>query len=126
MNAECVGKPKKLYFLFDLPLGALIYLYFIVLILIDYDWCERCNISLLFFENNSRSITIQVTGGTIQYYWRDNIVAVITLDKMIDGNLERQIKFRAFHTFRLFLLTLTFQYISNWSKVLEAYIHQSA
>ena len=31
------------------------------------------------------------------------------------GNLKRQIKNRTLHTSRLFLLTKTFQYTSNWS-----------
>ena len=30
--------------------------------------------------------------------WRNNIVAVITCDRVIDGNLKRQIKNRALHT----------------------------
>ena len=41
----------------------------------------------------------------------ENIVAVITQDRVIDDNLKRQ-KVR-----RIFLLTYIFQYISNWSKV---------
>ena len=35
----------------------------------------------------------------------ENIVAVITQDKVIDDNLKRQIKNRTFCTCRLFLLT---------------------
>ena len=30
--------------------------------------------------------------------WRNNIVAVITRDRVIDGNLKRQIKNRTLHT----------------------------
>ena len=44
--------------------------------------------------------------------WRNNIIAVITL---VYGDLKRQIKNRKLHTSRLFLLTKTFQYTSNWS-----------
>ena len=33
--------------------------------------------------------------------WRNNIVAVISCDRMIDGNLKRQIKNRTLHTFEL-------------------------
>ena len=84
------------------------------LFLIDYAWCKLCNIWLLFFKNNSRSY--HYTGAS---HWRKNIVAVITQDWQIDGNLKRQIKNRIFYTFRLFLLTRIFQYISNWSKVFE-------
>ena len=35
----------------------------------------------------------------------ENIVAVITQDKVIDGNLKRQIENRILYTCRLFLLT---------------------
>ena len=35
----------------------------------------------------------------------ENIVAVITQDRVIDGNLKRQIKNRFFSTIRLFLLS---------------------
>ena len=52
-------------------------------------------------------------------HWRENIVAVVIQDGVIDDNLKRQIKNRTFYNCRLFLLTGTFQYISNWSKVCE-------
>ena len=54
--------------------------------LIDYIWWEVRNIWLLFFENNSRSITMQefnTTGGKIL------LLAVIIQDKVIDDNLKR-------------------------------------
>ena len=41
VNTECVRKSKQLYSISDHPLGALIYLYFIIFILmflIDYAW----------------------------------------------------------------------------------------
>ena len=47
----------------------------------------------------------------------ENIVAVITQDRVIDDNLKRQIKNQTLCTCRLFLLTQIFQYISYWSKV---------
>ena len=47
----------------------------------------------------------------------EKIVAVIAQDRVKDDNLKRQIKNRTFYTCILFLLTLIFQYISNWSKV---------
>ena len=50
---------------------------------------------------------------------RENIVAVVTQDKVIDDNFKRQIKNRTLYTSRLFLLTRIFQYISNWSKVFD-------
>ena len=84
------------------------------LFLIDYVCCKLSNIWLLLFENNSRSY--HYTGAS---HWRNNIVAVITQDRVIDDNLKRQIKNRTLHTCRLFLLTRVFQYIGNWSKVFE-------
>ena len=50
---------------------------------------------------------------------KKNILVVITQDRVIDHNLKRQIKNRILYTFRLFLLTQIFKYISNWSKVFE-------
>ena len=38
-------------------------------------------------------------------HWMKNIVAVITQDRVIDGNLKRQIKSQTLRTCRLFLLT---------------------
>ena len=83
------------------------------LFLIDYTWCKLCNIRLLLFENNSKSINIQElnTGGK-------EIVAVITQDRVIDDNLKKQIKNPSLYTCR-FLLARIFQYISNWLKIFE-------
>ena len=47
----------------------------------------------------------------------ENIAAVINQDRVIDGNLKKQIKNQTLCTCTLFLLTKIFQYISNWSKV---------
>ena len=47
----------------------------------------------------------------------ENIVAVITQDRVIDDDLKRQIKNRILYTCRLFLFTRIFKYIINWSKV---------
>ena len=110
VNTEYVRKSKQLCSLCDHLLGAVIHFYFIVLILmflIDYAWCELSNIWLLLFENNSRS-TIKV--------------AVINQDRLIDGNLKRQVKNQTLHTRRLFPIIWIFQYISNWSKVFELLI----
>ena len=86
----------------------------ISLFLINYTCCKLCNIWLLLFENNSRCY--HYTGVS---HWRKNIAAVITQDRVIDDNLKSQIKNRTLCTYRLFLLTRIFQYISNWSKVFE-------
>ena len=49
------------------------------------------------------------TSPGVSLYWsltlEENIVAAITQDKMIDGNLKRQIKNRTLCTYRLLLLT---------------------
>ena len=79
-----------------------------------YAWRTLYNIWLLFFENNFKSY--HYTGAS---HWRKNIVAVITQERVIDGNLKGQIKNGTLCTCRLFLLTQIFQYISNWSKVFE-------
>ena len=84
------------------------------LFLIDYACCKLCNISLLLFENKSR--ICHCTGAS---HWRKNIATVINQDRVIDGNLKKQIKNRNFYISRLFLLTQIFQCISNWSKVFE-------
>ena len=47
----------------------------------------------------------------------ENIAAVITQDRVIYDNLEKQIKNQTLCTCRFFLLTEIFQYISNWSKI---------
>ena len=58
-NIECAKKSKQLY---SLSLKALIYLHFVVLVLMfltGYTLCTLCNLWLLLFENNSRSVNIQ-------------------------------------------------------------------
>ena len=47
----------------------------------------------------------------------ENIIAVITQDRVNDENLKRHTKNRTLCTCRLFLLTKIFKYGSNWSKV---------
>ena len=58
----------------------------------------------------------------VSLYWSyltldQNIVAVITPDRVIDGNLKKQIKNQTLFTCILFLLTSIFQYVSYWWKV---------
>ena len=55
----------------------------------------------------------------VSLYWSyltldENIVAVITQDRVIDGNLKKQIKNQTLFTCILFLLTSIFQYVSYW------------
>ena len=64
--------------------------------------------------------SVRTTPGVSLYQsltLEQNIVAVITQDKMIDANLKRQIKNRTLRSCRLFLLTQIFQYISICSRV---------
>ena len=49
---------------------------------------------------------------------KENVIAVITQDRVIDENLEKQIKNRFLCTCRLFLRIKIFQCTSNWSKVM--------
>ena len=46
----------------------------------------------------------QIPGVSLYQSLKENIIAVITQDKVIDGNLKRQIKNRALCAWRLFLL----------------------
>ena len=64
--------------------------------------------------------SLRLTPGLSPYQslrLEEDIVAVITQDRMIDDNLKRQIKNQTLRTCRLVLLTYIFQYISNCSKV---------
>ena len=70
------------------------------LFLIDDVWCKLCNI----YGCSSARTTPGVS------YWslitlEENIVAVITQDRVIDDNLKRQIKNQTLCTCSLFLLT---------------------
>ena len=84
------------------------------LFLIDYACCKLCNIWLLLFGNNTRNF--HHAGAS---HWRKNIVAVIKQVRVIDDHLKRLIKKRTLYTWKLFLLTRIFQYISHWSKLSE-------
>ena len=91
VNNECVGKSKQQCSLYYQPLGALIYLYFILLILM-----------FLIVPGGIRAIygcsSSKTTSGVS---WRNNIVAVITC--VLYGNIKRKIKNRTLPTCRLFL-----------------------
>ena len=54
------------------------------LLLIDYACCKLCNMLLFLFGNNSRSYPYK--GAS---YWKRKIVAFITQERVIDGNLKR-------------------------------------
>ena len=89
--------------------------YSVNLFLIDYAWQELYNIWLLLFENNSRSLTIK------DYHWRNNIVAVIVHDRVIDDNLKMQIKNQTLYSCRLFLLTWIFNILGITKKYFSFY-----
>ena len=80
---------------------------------IDYAWCYYA------IYGCSNIWLLQECHYKGAEHWKENIVAVITQDRLIDDNLKRQIKNRTLYTRRSFLLSRTFQYISNWSKVFE-------
>ena len=82
-------------------------------------YCSDINLFLIMPGVNYAINSCSFSRTTLGKLWRKNIVAIITQDRVIDDNLKRQIKNRTLHTCRLFLLTWSFQYISNWSKVLE-------
>ena len=69
------------------------------LFLIDDAWRKLYNIRLLLWENKSRTIVIQElnTGR------KGKVLSVITKDRVIEGNLKRQIKNQTFYTCRFFL-----------------------
>ena len=66
------------------------------LFLTGYAWCKLFNKSLLLFENNSRSLTLEEKYYCIYY------------------NLKRQIKSQTSYTCKVFLLTWIFQYTGNF------------
>ena len=66
------------------------------LFLTGYAWCKLFNKSLLLFENNSRSLTLEEKYCCIYY------------------NLKRQIKSQTSYTCKVFLLTWIFQYTGNF------------
>ena len=66
------------------------------LFLTGYAWCKLFNKSLLLFENNSRSLTLEEKYCCIYY------------------NLKRQIKSQTSYSCKVFLLTWIFQYTGNF------------
>ena len=66
------------------------------LFLTGYTWCKLFNKSLLLFENNFRSLTLEEKYCCIYY------------------NLKRQIKSQTSYTCKVFLLTWIFQYTGNF------------
>ena len=101
-------------FLWHQLLAALIHHNFITLILICFKLRMRGVNYVIYGWSSARA-----TGVSLHWSFtlEDNIIAVITQDRVIDDNLKRQIKNRTLCTIRLFLPTKIFQYTSNCSKV---------
>ena len=91
------------FFICDQLFGALIHLNFIILILICFLFMMPGVNYLIYGCSSART-----TPGVSLYRsltLEENIVAVITQDRVIDDNLKRQIKNQTLCTCRLFLLT---------------------
>ena len=100
-------------FIWSQVLTGLIHLNFITLILI----CFKLMMPGLNYVTYGCSWA-RTTGVSLQWSFtlEENIILVITQDRVVDDNLKRQIKNRTLCTIRLFLPTWIFQYTSNWSK----------
>ena len=92
-----------IFFIFDQLLGALIHVNFIILVLI----CFQLMMPGVNYVINGCS-SVRKT-PEVSLHWsltfEENIVAVITQDRVIDDNLKRQIRKQTLCNCRLFLLT---------------------
>ena len=88
----------------DQLLGALIYFNFIILILICF-WLMISGVNYVIYGCSSARTTPEVSLYRSFLTLEKNIIAVITQNREIDDNLERQIKNQTLCTCRLFLLT---------------------
>ena len=88
----------------DQLLVALIHFNFIILILICF-WLMMSGVSYVIYGCSSARTTPEVSLYRSFLTLEKNIIAVITQNREIDDNLERQIKNQTLRTCRLFLLT---------------------
>ena len=88
----------------DQLLGALIHFNFIILILICF-WLMMSGVNYVIYGCSSARTTPEVSLYRSFLTLEKNIIAVITQNREIDDNLERQIKNQTLCTCRLFLLT---------------------
>ena len=88
----------------DQLLVALIHFNFIILILICF-WLMMSGVSYVIYGCSSARTTPEVSLYRSFLTLEKNVIAVITQNKEIDDNLERQIKNQTLRTCRLFLLT---------------------
>ena len=87
----------------DQLLVALIHFNFIILILICF-WLMMSGVSYVIYGCSSARTTPEVSLYRSFLTLEKNVIAVITQNKEIDDNLERQIKNQTLRTCRLFLL----------------------
>ena len=87
----------------DQLLVALIHFNFIILILICF-WLMMSGVSYVIYGCSSARTTPEVSLNRSFLTLEKNVIAVITQNKEIDDNLERQIKNQTLRTCRLFLL----------------------
>ena len=87
-------------FICEQLLGELIHLNFIILLLIWFSLMITGVNYVIYGCSSARKIP----GVSLYQSLKENIIAVITQDKVIDGSLKRQIKNRALCAWRLFLL----------------------
>ena len=88
----------------DQLLVALIHFNFIILILICF-WLMMSGVSYVIYGCSSARTTPEVSLYRSFLTLEKNVIAVITQNKEIDDNLERQIKNQTLRTCRSFLLT---------------------
>ena len=88
----------------DQLLVALVHFNFIILILICF-WLMMSGVSYVIYGCSSARTTPEVSLYRSFLTLEKNVIAVITQNKEIDDNLERQIKNQTLRTCRLFLLT---------------------
>ena len=93
-------------------LGALIHFNFIILILICF-WLMMSGVNYVIYGCSSARTTPEVSLYRSFLTLEKNIIAVITQNREIDDNLERQIKNQILCTCRLFLLLFNILAISQ-------------
>ena len=104
VNIECAGKSvwsKQLLFTCDQLLGALIYFNFIILILICFSLMISC-VNYVIYGCSSARTTPEVSLFRSFLTLEENIIAVISQNREIDDNLERQIKNQPVFTFSIY------------------------
>ena len=89
-------------FIWDQLLAALIHLNFIALILICFKLMMVGVNFVIYGCSYARTLGVSLCRS---FTLEENIIAVITQDRVIDDNLKRQIKNRTLCTIRLFLST---------------------